>query len=250
MYGLMVFFISVVLLIGVFCVVVVCRDIVIESRERKNATENGAGNSVRYATIETPVVLPVAAAHSEAASSDEIAPSDEMAATAEPSEDSDNVVFAAGSQTLDEKYLELSPEMKGYYDEIVRFANTVEGSKRFKNANYEEYKIGKNRLVRLKIKRGVVSCELTIPNLQFKNYLSDNKVSAKQAPAVIKVTDESALNAVKDSIRIAVSAVEEAYKKEQARLRRKKRREEQAESAADEHTADESATAEKAKAEE
>lgn len=142
----------------------------------------------------------------------------------EPGEGS--VTFSAASQTLDEKYSELSPEYRGYYDEIVRFAMAVEGSRRFKNSAYEEYKVGKNRLVRLKIKRGLIVCELVIANMAFKNYISDNKVAVKQAPAIIKVTDKASLSAVKDSIGIAVKAIEEekAYKKEQARIRRRENR--------------------------
>ena len=106
----------------------------------------------------------------------------------------------------------------------------VEGSKRYKNANYEEYKVGKSRLVRLKIKRDTLICELVIPNLDFKNYVSENKVEVKQAPATIKVTDENALAAVKDSMNIAIKAIEEerAYRKEQAKIRRRQRRAENA----------------------
>ena len=102
----------------------------------------------------------------------------------------------------------------------------VEGSKRIKNANYEEYKVGMSRLVRLKIKRGIVVCELVISNLTFKTYVNDNKVAMKQAPASIKVIDAAACAAVKDSIGIAVKAIEEerAYRKEQAKIRRRERR--------------------------
>lgn len=144
----------------------------------------------------------------------------------EDSEGSGTVAFSAVSQTLDEKYLDLCPEYKGYYDEIVRSAMAVEGSKRYKNSAYEEYKVGKNRLVRLKIRRGVVTCEFVIANLAFKNYAKDSKVAIKQAPARIKVIDEASLNAVKDSIGIAVQAIneEKEFKKEQARQRRRQNR--------------------------
>lgn len=140
--------------------------------------------------------------------------------------DDGTVAFSAASQTLDEKYLDLCPEYKGYYDEIVRSAMAVEGSKRFKNAAYEEYKVGKNRVVRLKIRRGVVTCEFVIANLAFKTYAKDSKVAIKQAPARIKVIDEASLNAVKDSIGIAVQAIneEKEFKKEQAKLRRRQNR--------------------------
>lgn len=231
MYVLMICFIAVVLIIGIFCVVVVTRDIVTEERAKKNASE---------AATATPVVVYQPAPAPQQAEEPEVEepkeePAKEEPATeetavteevAEEAEDDGVVNFATGTKTLDEKYLELTPEFKGYYDEIVRFANTVEGSKRYKNANYEEYKVGKNRLVRLKIKRETVICELVIPNLAFKNYVSENKVEVKQAPATIKVVDEATLSAVKDSMQIAINAIEEerAYKKEQAKLRRRQKR--------------------------
>ena len=231
MYVLMICLIAVVLIIGIFCVVVVTRDIVTEERAKKNASE---------AATATPVVVYQPAPAPQQTEEPEVEelkeePAKEEPATeetavteevAEEAEDDGVVNFATGTKTLDEKYLELTPEFKGYYDEIVRFANTVEGSKRYKNANYEEYKVGKNRLVRLKIKRETVICELVIPNLAFKNYVSENKVEVKQAPATIKVVDDATLSAVKDSMQIAINAIEEerAYKKEQAKLRRRQKR--------------------------
>lgn len=231
MYVLMICFIAVVLIIGIFCVVVVTRDIVTEERAKKNASEAATATPV---VVYQPAPAPQQTEEPEVEESTE-EPAKEEPATeetavteevAEEAEDDGVVNFATGTKTLDEKYLELTPEFKGYYDEIVRFANTVEGSKRYKNANYEEYKVGKNRLVRLKIKRETVICELVIPNLAFKNYVSENKVEVKQAPATIKVVDDATLSAVKDSMQIAINAIEEerAYKKEQAKLRRRQKR--------------------------
>ena len=231
MYVLMICFIAVILIIGIFCVVVVTRDIVTEERAKKNASEAATATPVvvyqpapaPQQTEEPEVEEPKEEPAKEEPATEETAVTEEVA---EEAEDDGVVNFATGTKTLDEKYLELTPEFKGYYDEIVRFANTVEGSKRYKNANYEEYKVGKNRLVRLKIKRETVICELVIPNLAFKNYVSENKVEVKQAPATIKVVDDATLSAVKDSMQIAINAIEEerAYKKEQAKLRRRQKR--------------------------
>lgn len=231
MYVLMICLIAVVLIIGIFCVVVVTRDIVIEERAKKNASEAATATPVvvyqpapaPQQTEEPEVEEPKEEPAKEEPATEETAVTEEVA---EEAEDDGVVNFATGTKTLDEKYLELTPEFKGYYDEIVRFANTVEGSKRYKNANYEEYKVGKNRLVRLKIKRETVICELVIPNLAFKNYVSENRVEVKQAPATIKVVDDATLSAVKDSMQIAINAIEEerAYKKEQAKLRRRQKR--------------------------
>lgn len=218
MYVLIIIFIIMALVVGLFSMFLVGREFVEDERAKRQQKEE---------TAEEPAPQPVA---------EEPAPviEDEICVDDLPEEEPEyievvpdnTIAFSAGSQTLDEKYLQLAPEYKGYYDEIVRYAMAVEGSKRFKNVQYEEYKVGKNRLVRLKIKRDVVICELVIPNLAFKNYISDNKIAMKQAPATIKVTDEVALAAVKDSIGIAVEAIQEerAYKKEQARIRRRQQR--------------------------
>lgn len=214
---LMIIFIVVALLVGLCSIALVGREVIEEEKARRNKKNNPV--PVAEAPVNAAPVIYAAPVVKEAA------PVEETAATEEEADES-NVAFSAVSQTLDEKYLELSSEYKGYYDEIVRFAMAVEGSRRFKNSAYEEYKVGKNRLVRLKIKRGVIVSELVISNLTFKNYISDNKVAIKQAPAIIKVVDETSLNAVKDSIGIAVKAIEEekAYKKEQARIRRRENR--------------------------
>lgn len=226
MYALIIIFIIMALAIGLFSTALVAREVITEEKERRKrktapaAAEEPAKGAVPTVTVAAPEAPVVEEAESTPEAEAETVELPEMQAN------EGAVTFSAGSQTLDEKYLELSPEHKGYYDEIVRFAMAVENSKRFKNSAYEEYKVGKNRLVRIKIRRGMIVCELVIPNLTFKNYISDNKVSVKQAPAIIKVVDEASLSAVKDSIGIAVKAIEEekAYKKEQARLRRRENR--------------------------
>ncbi len=231
MQALFTVFMIAIFAIAVFIAAVFVRDVVIEEKERRK--KEGSLASEKSETEDTPVqtasaateqTMETAVTESEAT---ELSATDEMVIDTEAENDSGAVTFSAGSQTLDEKYLELSQEYKGYYDEIVRSAMAIEGSKRYKNSAYEEYKVGKSRLVKLKIKRGTVVCELTIPNLAFKSYISSNKIAMKQAPATIKVTDAASLGAVKDSIGIAVKEIEEerAYKKEQARLRRKKNRE-------------------------
>lgn len=215
MYVLVIIFIVLALIIGLFSVALVGREVVIEEKNRRKKKNDTSDETT---TVTTPTPTPVVTVQTPVL--------EETAVAVDAETDNGTVAFSTETQSLDEKYLALSLEYKGYYDEIVRSAMAIEGSKRYKNAAYEEYKVGKNRLVRLKIKRGVVVCELVIPNLTFKNYISNNKVAMKQAPATIKVVDEASLNAVKDSIGIAVKAIEEerAYKKEQAKIRRKQNR--------------------------
>ena len=155
---------------------------------------------------------------------EEVAAVEEAVEEAEAEDDEGTVKFSAGQkQTLEEKYLALSAQARGWFDEIIKYASAVEGSKRFKNVRYEEYKVGKNRLVRLLIKRGIIHCEFSLQNSDFKNYVSENKISVRQSATVMRVENEATVDAVKNSIDIAVAAIaeEKEYKKQQAREKRK-----------------------------
>ena len=129
-------------------------------------------------------------------------------------------------ETLFGKYSRLTEEQKRFYDEIVAYAAAIPGSRQIKNDRYEEYRYGNARLVRVLIKRDTVVCAYLMTNVNFKRYVAGNKIKVKTAPSVLKISDESALRAAKDSIGIAKKIVddEKAYKKDQAKLRRRARR--------------------------
>lgn len=137
-----------------------------------------------------------------------------------------DVAFSTDKLTLEQKYLKLPSDKRAYYDEIVRYAMAVDGNKRYKSAVYEEYKVGKSRIVRMKIKNDVITCELIVPNLDLKNYVSDNKIEIRQAPTIIRVDDQESLEAVKGCMDVALKQIEKErqYKKEQALLRRRQQR--------------------------
>ncbi len=216
MEALIIIFIVIVLIVALFCLAIVTREIIIEEKERRANKNKEEQSPVEERTFQTKVI------HVEKL---EEPKTETVVAPLE--EDDSNVKFEAITQTLDEKYHALESAYRVYYDEIVKAAMAVEGNKRIKNDNYEEYKLGKGRIVRLKIKRGVVIAELLIPNLTLKNYISDNKVEAKIAPTVFKVLDQESLNAVKDAMEIAVKVIneEKELKKEQAKERRRLARE-------------------------
>jgi hypothetical protein len=190
--------------------------------------------------VEAPVAEPVAAIAAEDPTPVVVAeepvveepvaeePAAEEAAAEEAAEEDENaVVFrASNDETLEDRYLALSSEEKGYYDTILFHAVGKEGSKRNRNTKYEDVKIGNTRLVRLRIKRGVIICEFTLYNTDFKNYINENKLSVKQAPTILKVTDEAAVQAAVDSIDMVVThiAEEKEYKKQLAREKRKQAR--------------------------
>lgn len=232
MEAIMNLFVATVLVMGIFCLVIICRDVVIDSLDRRNERKKKreAEEKTESKIEEQKAVEEIAAAKPEenVVKKEVIVLADDEALQEENAKsNTGNVVFDASPETtLDEKYNALPRNIKGYYDEIIVYAASFPDSKRIKNTAYEEYKIGKNRLVRLKIKRGAIICELIIPNPQFKKFIDGNKVSVKQAPAIVKVTDPESLAFVKDSIRIAVDAIneEKEYKKEQKRIRRRELR--------------------------
>ena len=220
-------------LMCLFAVLVIVREILLDGRasrakavktetvyvEKEPVAETVAEEKVvaevveEEPVVEEPVVEEVAAA--------------EEIPVAEVVEDDDTVRFAPKqSQTLEEKYLALSATERGYYDEIALYAAKKEEAKKYKNARYEEYKIGKTRLVRLLIKRGTVICEFMLQNADFKNYISENKVSVKHSATVMKIEDAEAVQAAKDSVDIVIQAIaeEKEYKKELARERRRQAR--------------------------
>ena len=172
---------------------------------------------------ETPVEEAPVEEVAETPAEEESAPATEEA----PVDEEGKISFSTGhQQTLEEKYLALSSEQRGWYDEIIKYASAVEGSKRFYNARYEEYKVGKNRLVRLIIKRGVINCEFILHNSDFNNYVNENKITVKQAATTILVEDGTTVDAVKSSIDIVVAQIaeEKEYKKQRAKEKRREAR--------------------------
>ena len=156
---------------------------------------------------------------------EEKAKKEEVAVTSVPVEEA--VTFSADKgKSLEEKYADLSAENKAFYDEIASYASAVEGAKRFKNLRYEEYKIGSMRIVRMLIKRDIIFCEFMLQNSNLRSYTAGTKVSVKQAATVIKVTDATAVGAVKNTIDIAVKGIaeEKELKKQIAREKRREKR--------------------------
>lgn len=162
-----------------------------------------------------------------AAAAETIAPAETAAASAAAGAEGRATAFIKPRiETLFEKYLNLTDEQKRFYDEIVAYAAAIPGSRQIKNDRYEEYRYGNARLVRVLIRRDTVVCAYLMTNVNFKRYVAGNKIKVKTAPSVLKISDENALRAAKDSIGIAKKIVddEKAYKKEQAKLRRRARR--------------------------
>lgn len=214
-------FMAFAVVLCLFSVLIITKEIVEESLEKRKlkATESKPA--------ETPVLEEIQEPDEPQAETETEAEAEETSLVEEETATTEMIRFAPRTvQTLEEKYLALDGKYRGYYDEIVKYALSQEGVKRIKNARYEEYKAGNTRLVRLLVKRGVVVCEFILPNADFKNYINENKVNVKLASTVMRVMDESTVQAAKDSIDIVVNALaqEREYKKQLARERRKENR--------------------------
>ena len=214
-------FMAFAVVLCLFSVLIITKEIVEESLEKRKlkATESKPA--------ETPVLEEIQEPDEPQAETETEAEAEETSLVEEETATTEMIRFAPRTvQTLEEKYLALDGKYRGYYDEIVKYALAQEGVKRIKNARYEEYKAGNTRLVRLLVKRGVVVCEFILPNADFKNYINENKVNVKLASTVMRVMDESTVQAAKDSIDIVVNALaqEREYKKQLARERRKENR--------------------------
>ena len=234
-------FVAVICLLAVLIVV---RDIMRESIKESKAARKEAKEEREYEEAKAAE----AAKAQEAAKVEEPAPVVEEPVAEEPAaeepaeeeasevDDEGNVRFSAtAQQSLEEKYLELSAKEKRWFDAIAKHAANIEESRQIKTQRYEEYRLGKSRLVRLLIKRGAIHCEFTLLNNDFKNYVNQSKISFKQAATVIKVVDEASVGVVKSSIDIAHAAIlEERELKKQQMLekRRERRQQKKAEEAA------------------
>lgn len=194
--------------------VLIVMDLVRRGKESKQEAAEPQPVPVAQADEEA---QPVAAASAQAVE-EEAQPEQE---NNDESTDSVSFAVAASNSTLDEKFHDLTPQYKAYYNQIARHASNKEGAKCIKNNSYEEYKLYHARLVRLQIKSGIVVCQFILVNSDFQSYISDNKLKVKQAPVVLKVTDDETLQAAISSIDIAYdAAMKERERKVQ--LRREK----------------------------
>lgn len=120
------------------------------------------------------------------------------------------------------KYLALSAQQKAWYDEIAEYANSIDDIKFVTTNGYDEYRLYGKRVVRLRIKKGVVMCEFLIANPNFSRYVTTNKVTVKQAPTTLKLVENRDVGAAKDSIDIAIREIRE--EREEAKRMAKQRR--------------------------
>ncbi len=148
----------------------------------------------------------------------------EEAVTEQEEEVSGNSVVFETPKTLDEKYAALDKAMRGYYDEISAYAAKQENVKHKKTNKYEDYSIGRARVIRLSVRRGNIVCEYVFPNLGLVTFAAENNMgAAKSGSTSIKVVDQAGVEAAKNNIDYVISSIaeEKKLKKQLAKERRK-----------------------------
>ncbi len=214
-----------------FAVLVIARDIIMESSARRGREEGRKNIEVKE--DEEQKCETVAESESETPAEEEkeeTEPSDK-AQTDEDNEDENSVTFSKSHyMTMESRYAALSSECKGYFDEVVRHVLSKEGVKVNETASYHDYKIGAKKVMRISIKRGEIVCEFTFIDRSFNTYAHANNIKFKPSATSIRVTEASAVGVAKDGIDIVCAQIaeEKEYKKELARERRRERRRQKA----------------------
>lgn len=219
-------FMSFVSIMCLFAMLIVTRDLIWSGREKRGQE---AATPVPQPAPETPV--PVKEVEPEPAPEPEPEPVKEPEPVAlQDAQEETAITFAPGSRkTLDEAYAELPRKFRDFYDEVAKHAEKAPGvTRHIKNDNYEEWKINQSRLVRLKIRRGLVTAEFILQNSEMKEHIVESKIDVKQSMTVVKLEDRTAVQFVNESIDLIVKVLEEEREKkkaERAQARRERARE-------------------------
>lgn len=218
-------FMSFVSMMCVFAMLIVLRDFIWTGRQNREEAvklqdkpkEETEQTPAEVEVVETPMPI------------QEVAEPEPEEPVEESAQDEVAITFAPSSRkTLSEMYAELPRVYRDFYDKIAKHAEQCEGvTRHIKNDNYEEWKIGSARLIRLKIKKGIIISEFNLQNSEMKEHIQESKVDVKQSATVVKLEDHDAVVFVIQSMDLVVKvlAEERARKKEErAKARREKRR--------------------------
>lgn len=127
---------------------------------------------------------------------------------AQEKEKEDAIKFAEASKTITELYDELTPEQRRFFDELKNRALSKPKAVLSVTKNYESVKVGKQSILKLLIRKGVVVAEFLLESDALKEYRkhSENKKGKSRIrirPTVIAVTDLDTLKTALDMINLA-----------------------------------------------
>ncbi len=241
--------IAFMLLAGVVCLFAIFMIVIDLVKDRRDRREQRQANSFGNVLNGIPVIMQTAATPVAA----QTAPEAPVATAAETTEEEPSVVEESSSEekteaapvtedaeaenngiwinrasdkTHVEKYGELTDEARAHYDEIKAYALAQKDVAAHMANRYEDIRRGKKRVVRMVIRREVLYCEFVILHSELSSYIASNHVSVKHAPTTIKIDSPEAVIAAKNSVDIALRAIDEerAYRHEQQKKRRREAR--------------------------
>lgn len=169
---------------------------------------------------ETPVELP---AQEETLEVVEATATDETAATEDETDDSAEVAFVSEKKNLEDKYAELSDVQKGYFDKIKEYACSKEDARAIEAKGHITVKYGKERLVRITIRRDAVEAVFLLIDSNFKKYMKEQDAPIKEKPTVIRIENDAYLQLALETVDLKYNSLMEEKQQRLEEQKAKKR---------------------------
>ncbi len=169
---------------------------------------------------ETPAELP---AQEETLEVVEATATDETAATEDESDDSAEVAFVSEKKNLEDKYAELSDVQKGYFDKIKEYACSKEDARAIEAKGHITVKYGKERLVRITIRRDAVEAVFLLIDSNFKKYMKEQDAPIKEKPTVIRIENDAYLQLALETVDLKYNSLMEEKQQRLEEQKAKKR---------------------------
>lgn len=169
---------------------------------------------------ETPAELP---AQEETLEVVEATATDETAATEDESDDSSEVAFVSEKKNLEDKYAELSDVQKGYFDKIKEYACSKEDARAIEAKGHITVKYGKERLVRITIRRDAVEAVFLLIDSNFKKYMKEQDAPIKEKPTVIRIENDAYLQLALETVDLKYNSLMEEKQQRLEEQKAKKR---------------------------
>ncbi len=142
----------------------------------------------------------------------------------------EGVIFGE-QRSMEEKYAALGDSQRQLFDLVVSHALSKDGARELKFSSYYDYKIGAYRLLRIKVKRGEIVCELPFLDRDVQDFANAAEVKIKHAAPSVRLTELAAVTAVNEGVDLLVTqiAADLEYKRSLAKERRREKRRKQKE---------------------
>lgn len=148
---------------------------------------------------------------------------DETAATADETDDSAEVAFVSEKKNLEDKYAELSDVQKGYFDKIKEYACSKEDARAIEAKGHITVKYGKERLVRITIRRDAVEAVFLLIDSNFKKYMKEQDAPIKEKPTVIRIENDAYLQLALETVDLKYNSLMEEKQQRLEEQKAKKR---------------------------